>query len=73
MFRNDQLNGTQGEDTGGQFFCVVVSGLSERQVKRLKKGVKEHGESFVIQGTQGDIRENTRGQFFCALTNCFTN
>lgn len=28
-------------------------GLSERQVKRLKKGVKEHGESFVIHKNRG--------------------
>lgn len=28
-------------------------GLSERQVKRIKKGVKEHGESFVIHKNRG--------------------
>lgn len=28
-------------------------GLSERQVKRLKKGVKEHGEVFVIHKNRG--------------------
>ena len=33
--------------------AALVSGLSERQVKRLKKGVKEHGESFVIHKNRG--------------------
>lgn len=28
-------------------------GLSERQVKRIKKGVKEHGEAFVIHKNRG--------------------
>lgn len=28
-------------------------GLSERQVKRLKKGVKEQGETFVIHKNRG--------------------
>lgn len=28
-------------------------GLSERQVKRIKKGVKEHGEAFVIHKNKG--------------------
>lgn len=28
-------------------------GLSERQVKRLKKGVKEHGDAFVIHKNRG--------------------
>ena len=27
--------------------------LSERQVKRLKKGVKEHGPGFLIHGNTG--------------------
>lgn len=33
--------------------AAEILGLSERQVKRIKKGVKEHGESFVIHKNRG--------------------
>jgi transposase len=33
--------------------ATEILGLSERQVKRIKKGVKEHGEAFVIHKNRG--------------------
>lgn len=33
--------------------AAEILGLSERQVKRLKKGVKEHGDAFVIHKNRG--------------------
>lgn len=33
--------------------AAEILGLSERQIKRLKKGVKENGESFVIHKNRG--------------------
>lgn len=35
--------------------AAEVLGLSERQVKRLKKGVREYGEAFVIHKNRGRI------------------
>jgi len=33
--------------------AAEVLGLSERQVKRLKKGVREHGDAFVVHKNRG--------------------
>jgi len=35
--------------------AAEISGLSERQLIRLKKGVKEHGDAFVIHKNRGRI------------------
>lgn len=49
-------NAIQGERTVADVAALL--GLSERHVKRLKKGVKEHGPAYLVHGNRGRTPAN---------------